>query len=421
MSPAYDFAAAPDVPYFTPAQVPVAGTGRPVKDSTKPLAKLFQPLKIRGVEFQNRLWVAPMDLSSSDVRDGMMNLWNITSLASKIVYGPGLTIIEAAAVTPEGRVTVHDVGFWSDAHAVPIRQLAEFTHSQGQKLGIQLGHCGRKGTMAPIWHAGHEVVPSSRGGWSDDLVAPSAVGYPPSVGEEGAVPHALTKEEIKTLVVKWAEAAKRAVDAGVDVIELHGAHGFLIHNFLSPVSNKRTDEYGGSLENRARFLFEVADAIRGVIPSTTPLFLRVSATDWLDKVLPNEPSWTLDETIKLANLLPEHGIDLIDVSSGGTDPGQKIEFIGGPAYQAHLAEAIKKSVGDRLLVAAVGGITTGSIAEEVLQKGQADVALVGKASLLNPAFVLDFAKDLEVDVKIPHQGDWVVHGRKSMWRWVDSA
>lgn len=368
-----------------------------------------------------------------------------------ILHGPGLTILEGTSVSPEGRATVHDTGLWSDHQVAPLRALVEFAHSQGQKIGIQLGHCGRKGSLAALWQANFIPIPNSLGGWQDDLVAPSPIEYvegpakKPSPIDEvlkakraAAGPHPpkeLTREEIREIVAQWGAAAKRAVDAGIDVIEIHAAHGFLLHQFLSPVTNKRTDEYGGSFENRVRLTVEIVDAIRKNIPDTVPLFLRcatrflfvvtrsltlsllrVSATDWLEQVLPNEPSWRLEDTIRLSELVAAHGVDLIDVSSGGSDSRQKIEVVA-PAYQAHLAEAIKKAVGDRVLVAAVGGIKTGTIAQEVLDKGQADVVLAGTAFLKNPAAVVAFADDLGVDIKLPNQIDWVFNGRGSIWRW----
>ncbi|KAH9934527.1 FMN-linked oxidoreductase [Epithele typhae] len=413
MPPAYEIAPAPETSFFTPAQVPPAGTA-PASVQKKPLPKLFQPIEIRGVEFQNRLWVSPMVMMSAGT-DGKMTPFHSTILGAKFIHGPGLTIVEGTAVVPEGRITPHDLGLWSDAQIAPLRAVVALAHSQGQKLGVQLFHAGRKGSVAPVWHAGHEVVPpgARTGGFADDLVAPSAVPH-----DVGVVPRAMTVEDIKAMVRAFVDAARRAVEAGVDVVEVHAAHGYLLHSFLSPVTNRRTDDYGGSFENRARLLLEVVDAVRAVVPDTMPLFVRVSATDWLEKVLPNEPSWTLEDTVHLATLLPDHGVDVIDVSTGGIDPRQKIEVVGA-AYQARFSEAIKKAVGDRLVVTAVGGIRDGHIAEEVPQKGQADVAMVGTASLKNPAFVLAYAEQLGVEVKPPHQVDWVLYGRGSMWRWKD--
>ncbi|KAI0641387.1 FMN-linked oxidoreductase [Trametes meyenii] len=421
--------AAPNVAFLTPEQSPPAGTARS-KDG-KPLPTLFTPIKIRGVEFHNRIFVAPMGMCSGD-HNGSVTPLHTAYLGSVLARGPGLTIIESTAISPEGRVTFNDCGLWSDEQVGPLRALVEFAHSQGQKIGIQLNHGGRKGSIAPIWLAGHGVIPPEFGGWSDKLVAPSAVPYAekgpaekkarangaPSFNELGVVakPKPLSKEEIHVIVEKWAAAAKRAVDAGIDVIEIHAAHGYLLHEFLSPVTNKRTDEYGGSFENRSRIVVEVVDAIRKAIPESTPLFLRPSATDWLEKVAPEEPSWRLEETVRLSALVAEHGVDLIDVSSGGADPRQKFEFTA-PAYQAHFAEAVKKAHGNRVRVGAVGGITTGKLAQEVLDKGQADVILVGTQFLKDPAAVATFAGELGLDVKLPHQVDWVVNGRGSAWRW----
>ncbi|KAL1948742.1 hypothetical protein VTO73DRAFT_10548 [Trametes versicolor] len=428
---------APNTSYFTPAQVPPAGTAAAPKDE-KPIPSLFQPLKIRGVEFQNRLFMSPMGLASGN-SDSTVTPFHTALVGGVALRGPGLTFLEATAVSPEGRATPHDIGLWSDHQVAPLRALVEFAHSQGQKIGVQLAHCGRKGSVPPLWLAPFRVaIPNALGGWQDDLVAPSPIEYfevPPKTPSalelrlrakeletaEGkpVAPHPpkeLTKAEIQEMVAKWAAAAKRAVDAGVDVIEIHAAHGFLLHQFLSPMTNKRTDEYGGSFENRARLTIEVVDAIRKAIPESVPLFLRLSATDWLEKVLPNEPSWRIEDSIRLSELVAAHGVDLIDVSSGGSDSRQKIEFVA-PAYQAHFAEAIKKALGDRVLVGAVGGIKTGTLAQEVLDKGQADVVLAGTAFLKNPAAVAAFAEDLGVDIKLPDQLDWVFNGRGSIWRW----
>ncbi|KAI0765849.1 FMN-linked oxidoreductase [Trametes elegans] len=412
---------APNVSFFTPAQNPPAGTAAPSKNG-KPNPTLFQPIKIRGLELHNRILVSPMGMCSGD--NGKLTSFHTGILGAVIARGPGLTIVEVTAVSPEGQATTHDSGLWSDEHVPPLRALVELAHSQGQKIGIQLGHAGRKASIAPLWLAHHGVVPKEFGGFAEDAVAPSPIPYAESSGAEPAVkgdgnvppPRELSKDDIKELVGKWTAAARRAVEAGIDVIEIHGAHGYLLHQFLSPVSNKRTDEYGGTFENRARIVVEIVDAIRQAIPDTVPLFLRISATDWLEKVASDEPSWQLEDSVRLAGLVAEHGVDLIDVSSAGIDPRQKLEFLA-PAYQAHFAEAIRKAHGDRVLVGAVGGIKTGKIAQEVLDKGQADVILVGSQFLKDPATVFTFAEDLGVEVKLPHQLDWVFNGRGSAWRW----
>ncbi|KAI0331807.1 FMN-linked oxidoreductase [Cubamyces sp. BRFM 1775] len=425
-------AAASGVPYFTPKQEPIAGTAAPPKDG-KSLPTLFQPLKIRDLEFHNRLFVAPMGLSSAD-HNGTVTPFHTAILGSVVMRGPGLTIMEATAVSQAGKITIRDGGLWSDEQVGPLRALVDFAHSQGQKIGVQLSHAGRKGSVAPMWVAGHAVVPASLGGAPEAMVAPSPVPYVPDYGKygwkkwglngsqnaepKGTTPKELSTQEVKDVVRQWAAAAKRAVDAGVDVIQIHGAHGYLLHQFLSPVSNKRTDEYGGSFENRARIVLEVADAIRAVIPEGMPLFLKLSATDWLEEVLPNEPSWTVEETARLSGLVAEHGVDLVDISSGGLDARQSFRF-AAPAYHANLAEEVKKAVGDRILVGVAGGITTGKMAQEVLDKGQADIILVAKQFLRDPATVVTFAEDLGVEVKLPQQYDWVFHGRGSAWRWIE--
>ncbi|KAI0765851.1 FMN-linked oxidoreductase [Trametes elegans] len=406
--------AAPNTSYWTPAQVPPAGTPAPFQDG-KPLPTLFQPMKIRGVEFHNRLFVAPMGLSSAN-HNATVTPFHTALVGGILLHGPGLTIVEATAVSPEGRITHHDPGLWSDEQIPPLRALVEFAHSQGQKIGVQLAHGGRKNSLAPLWLAGHGVVTKAHGGWAEDAVAPSALPYVDREANAVITPHALTGEEVREVVRQWADAARRAVEAGVDVIEIHAAHGFLLHQFLSPVSNRRTDEYGGSFDNRARIVVEIVDAIREVIPETMPLFLRPSATDWLEKVAPDEPSWRLEDTVRLARLVAEHGVDLIDVSSGGLDPRQKVEKIA-PAYQAHFAEAVKTAHGERVLVGAVGGITTGTLAQEVLDKGQADVILAAKQLLNDPAATRRFAEELGVEVKLPNQLDWSFNGRGSLARW----
>ncbi|KAJ8462813.1 hypothetical protein ONZ51_g10657 [Trametes cubensis] len=424
---------APNTSFWTPAQEPPAGTAAPPKDG-KLIPSLFQPIKIRGLQLHNRLFVAPMGMSSGN-HNSTVTPFHFAMLGSMILHGPGLTFIEATAVSPEGRATVHDCGLWSDEQVGPLRGLVEFAHSQGQKIGIQLAHAGRKGSLSPLWLAGRGLVPKAAGGHAEDLVAPSAIPYveeekpakwnveskengsaAPNGYSVAIPPKELSKKEIKEIVAKWAAAAKRAVDAGIDAIEIHSAHGFLLHEFLSPVTNKRTDEYGGSWENRARLVVEVVDAIRAVIPEDMPLFLRPSATDWLEKVAPEEPSWRLEDTIRLSALVAEHGVDLIDVSSGGLDPRQKIDIVA-PAYQAHFAEAIKKAHGERVLVGAVGGIKTGTHAQDVLDKGQADVILVATQFLKDLAAARTFAEDLGIEAKSPNQSDWVFHGRGSLLRW----
>ncbi|KAJ3509705.1 hypothetical protein NLJ89_g5070 [Agrocybe chaxingu] len=259
---------APGISYFTPKQSPPAGTAINPQKSGKPIPKLFQPLKIRGVEFQNRIFLSP--LCQYSTKDGLITPWHTAHLGGILSRGPGLTIVEATAVVPEGRITPEDAGIWSDAHIKPFAQIVEFAHSQNQKIAIQLAHAGRKASCIPPWVAKEPIAPKEAGGWPDDVWGPSTVPF----HETYPKPKELTKEGIKRVVQAFADAAKRAVAAGFDVIEIHNAHGYLLSSFVSPTSNKRTDEYGGSFENRIRLTLEVVDAVRAVIPETTPLFLR---------------------------------------------------------------------------------------------------------------------------------------------------
>ncbi|KAI9061968.1 FMN-linked oxidoreductase [Trametes sanguinea] len=394
---------APNTSYFTPAQYPPAGTAMDPQPNGKPIPTLFKPLKIRGVEFQNRIWLSPLCQYSSD--NGVVQEWQHAHLGGIFTRGPGLTIVEATAVLPEGRITPECAGIWNDEQAAAWAKIVEFAHSQGQKIGIQLAHAGRKAsTLAPFVNMGR-VADEAAGGWPDDVWGPSEVPF----NEQFPKPKALTRDGIKRIVKGFVDAAKRAVRAGFDVIEIHGAHGYLISSFLSPTSNKRTDEYGGSFENRIRLAVEVVDAVRAVIPPTMPLFFRVSASEWLEEVFPNEPSWRSEDTVRLAGVLAEHGVDLLDVSSSGNNPAQKIKT--GPAYQAHFAEAVKRAHGDKILVSAVGSINDGQLAQSVLDKGQADVIFVGRMFQKNPGLVWKFADDLGVEIHVAGQIHWGFRGR----------
>ncbi|OCH92836.1 FMN-linked oxidoreductase [Obba rivulosa] len=407
MAPAFNVPA-PSVPYFTPIQIPASGTAVDPQLDGKPVPSLFHPIKIRGVEFQNRIWLAPLCQYSSE--DGKPGPWHMAHLGGILTRGPGLTFVEATAVTPEGRITPEDVGLWSDEHIEPLRKIVEFAHSQNQKIAIQLAHAGRKGSALAPWVDIAAVAGVSANGWPDDVVGPSDEPWV----EGMAVPKALTKEGIKRIVDAFALAAKRAVRAGFDVIEIHNAHGYLLDSFISPAVNKRTDEYGGSFENRIRLTLEIVDAVRAAIPSTMPLFLRISATDWLETVLPAGQSWTSEDTVRFAGILAEHGVDLLDVSTGGNSPLQRPKT--GPAYQAPFAEAVKKAHGDKILVGSVGMIWDGKVAQGVLDKGQADVVFVGRMFQKNPGLVWQFADDLGIDITVAHQIEWGFFGRGNVGR-----
>lgn len=397
--------AAKGISYYTPAQEPSAGTR--LNGSTK----LFTPLTIRGVTFQNRLILSP--LCQYSAKDGYATDWHLTHLGGIIQRGPGLAIMEATAVQRVGRITPQDLGLWEDAQINQLKRITEFAHSQNQNIAIQLSHAGRKASCVSPWLGANAVAVKEVGGWPDEIVAPSAIPQ-----EEGInpIPRAFTKEDIEALKADFAEAAKRAIKAGFDVIELHSAHGYLLHQFLSPISNQRTDEYGGSFKNRTRFLLELVDRVRAVIPETTPLFVRISATDWFefDPTLKAEfpDSWTIAQATQLASLLADHGVDLVDVSSGGVHAKSAIAIKPGPAYQVHFAQQIKKAVGDKLLVSAVGGIKTGALAEEALQSG-IDVVMAGRWFQQNPGLVGAFANELGVEVKMANQIGWSFVGRGS--------
>lgn len=339
---------------------------------------MFDKLKIRDIEFANRVWVSPMCQYSAI--DGVVGEWHRIHLGAFASGGAGLVMVEATAVVPNGRISTGCTGLWSDEHAQAFSPMVDFAHSMGTRIGIQLAHAGRKGSTLLPWD-NHVIASAAEGGWVTD--APSAISY-----QDFPVPHALTIPEISNLSQQFVDAAKRAITVNFDVIELHAAHGYLFHQFMSPLSNKREDRYGGSFENRVRFLCEVARAVREVIPKSNPLFVRISATDWVSG------GWTLEESIELAKILKEIGADLIDVSSGGLVHNAKITT--GPGYQVEFAQAIKKSSG--ILTAAVGFITEPSQAEQIVQLGQANAVMLGRAMLRNPRWPMNAAEDLGIRI-----------------------
>ncbi|KAF7592211.1 hypothetical protein BBP40_000482 [Aspergillus hancockii] len=398
-----DNIAAKGISYYTPAQDPPAGT------QLEGSVKLFSPITIRGVTFPNRLFLAP--LCQYSAKDGYATDWHLTHLGGIIQRGPGLAIMEATAVQKVGRITPQDLGLYEDGQIGPLKRITEFAHSQNQKIAIQLAHAGRKGSAVAPWLSGNAMAVKEVGGWPDEIVAPSAIPQ-----EEGinTVPKALTGKDIAALKKDFGEAAKRAVKANFDAIEIHAAHGYLLHQFLSPVSNQRTDEYGGSFENRVRLVLEVVEEIRAVIPATMPLLVRISATDWFefdDSFKEEFPeSWTIAQSVQLAPLLADRGVDLVDVSSGGVHAKSAIAIKATPAYQVHFAQEIKKAVGDKLLISAVGGIKTGALAEEVVQSG-IDAVQAGRWFQQNPGLVRAFANELGVKVRMATQIDWSFEGR----------
>ncbi|KAA8894040.1 FMN-linked oxidoreductase [Sphaerosporella brunnea] len=391
---------APNVPYFTPAQIPPAGTAfDPQSDGSHP-PTLFKPFKIRGATFQNRIMLSPLCQYSAD--NGKMTPWHLAHLGGIFTRGPALSIQEATAVLPEGRISPEDVGIWDDSQLEYMSKIVQFAHSQNQKMCIQLAHAGRKASCLAPWLSTGDVATKEQNGWPDNVYGPSAIPY----NERHAMPKEMTKADIERVKQAFVDATRRAVKIGYDVIEIHNAHGYLLHSFLSPASNQRTDEYGGSFENRTRLTLEIAELVRKEMPKDMPLFLRISADDWLD---PSIPSWTVEQSARLAPLLAERGVDLIDVSSGGLDPRQKIK--GGPGYQVHFAKAVREAVKGKALVSAVGSIDTAHLAQSILDAGSADVIMVGRGFQKNPGIVWAFADELGVEMKAANQMGWGFGGR----------
>lgn len=347
--------------------------------------KLFEKYKIRGIEFRNRIWVSPMCQYSSI--DGMPTDWHLVHLGSRAVGGAGLVIMEATAVSPEGRISPSDAGIWSDEHAAAYQKITNFIKSNGAVAGIQIAHAGRKASTGEPWNGGKKVE-ESNGGWQ--TVAPSAIAF----SEDYPNPREMTILDIEKASEDFVAAAKRAVQAGFEVIEIHAAHGYLFHEFLSPLSNVRTDEYGGSLVNRTRFLIQTAQKVREIVPESLPVFVRISATDWI------ENGWDLAECIELCKELKKLGIDLIDVSTGGNISDAKIPV--GPNYQVPFAKEIREKAG--IATGAVGMITDPKQAEEILQKDEADAILIAREFLRDPYFPFTAAKELGENVEyVPKQ------------------
>lgn len=339
--------------------------------------KLFEPITLRELTIRNRVWIPAMCQYSAEARDGVATDWHLAHLGSLARGGAGAVITEATGVTPEGRIAPEDLGLWNDEQEKGLARIVDFMHSQGAAAGIQLAHAGRKGSTYRPW--GEEQtgsVPEAEGGWT--TVGPSAVAYPGL-----AEPQALSTDGIAQLVEAFADSAERALRAGFDLMEVHAAHGYLLHEFLSPLSNKRDDDYGGSLANRARFLLEVVEAVRARIGQHVPLLVRVSATDWLDEGL------SVDEVVEVSGWLRESGVDLIDVSSGGNE---RARIPLSPGYQVPFADRIRSEA--QIPVAAVGLITEPIQAEHILATGQADVVLIGREALRDPHFPLRAAQEL---------------------------
>ncbi|KAI5290625.1 hypothetical protein KEM54_000971 [Ascosphaera aggregata] len=389
--------AAPNVPYFTPLQDPCAGTAANPQSDGKAPPKLFTPLKVRGLTFPNRIWY------SAD--DGHMNDWHLVHLGSIATRGAGMTMTEAISVLPEGRISPQDVGLWKESQAAALKRVVDYVHSQNQIIGVQLAHAGRKASTNAPWLP-HGLAPEEVGGWPNEIYAPSAIPFP----GEGS-PKEMTRQDIEKVKTAFGEAVKRAVSAGVDFIEIHGAHGYLLSTFMNPGSNTRTDEYGGSFENRIRLVLEVISIARANMPVTMPLLLRISGSDFMEYA--NQEHWGAEETKAFAKVLADKGeVDILDVSGGGVFAEAKFPPLT-PAYQAKWAKAAKEAAGDKLLVTSVGRIYDGQIANDLLEKDGLDAIFVGRMFQKNPGFAWKMADDLGVEIKMAHQIGWPFTGRSS--------
>jgi len=336
---------------------------------------LFDSFRLRGVTFRNRVGIAPMCQYSYE--DGFANEWQLIHLGSRAIGGAGLVMAEATAVEARGRISPQDLGIWTEEHVEPLARVARAIEQHGAVSGIQIAHAGRKAATARPWDGG-KPLSDEDGGWP--IVGPSELPF----ADGYHTPHSLTVAEIQEIEEAFVAGAKRALDAGFRVLELHGAHGYLIHSFLSPISNQRNDSYGGSFDNRIRFLIETTRQVRAVWPDDRPLFVRLSATDWVDG------GWTLEESVELATRLAGEGVDLIDASSGGSSPRQAVPV--GASYQVPLSEAIRR--GANLPTAAVGLITEPMQADEIVRNGRADLVLLGRESLRSPYWPIDAARAL---------------------------
>lgn len=358
-------------------------------------ADLFSPLSLRETEIPNRVAVSPMCQYSCEDRDGLATEWHRVHLGSRAVGGAGVVMTEATAISPEGRITPEDLGIWSDEHADRLAPTAEFIRDQGSVPGIQLAHAGRKASKTRPWEDSEPLQPEE-GGW--EVLAPSEEPWP----YEGRSPkhRRMDQEDIEAFIEDYRRAAERALDAGFEIAEVHAAHGYLLHEFLSPVTNTREDDYGGGFENRIRLVREVTRTVREVWPDDKPVFVRISGTDWL----PERESWTIEQSVELADHLSELGADLIDVSSGGIHPDQQFPDEGSSA-QLSLAEQVRDERATEIAVGAVGGITDAEQADDLIRDGNADLTIIGRKHLRNPYFALHAAGELGVELAPPVQYD----------------
>ena len=392
---------APGVPFFTPHQTIPSGTSLAPPDATP---AVFRPLTIRNSTFPNRIWCAPMCMYSAD--NGHATDFHLQHLGAIATRGAGMVMAEAAAVTKEGRISKEDLGIWDDTHVASLAKVATYIHSQSKHFSVQLAHAGRKASTVAPWldqERGKSILASPRiGGWPGSVVGASPIPW----SAAHAVPRELGTPEIASIVAAFAAAAVRCVKAGVDSLQIHAAHGYLVHSFMSGASNTRTDAYGGTFGNRVRLLLEIVDAVREVIPSSMPLMLRVSATDWLSQD-EYPTAWKLEDTIRLAKLLYVRGVDLVDISSGGNHERQQISPHN--MYQVQMAAKVKAALvaeggeAAKLLVSAVGGIADGVWANNVVEELGVDAVFAARAFLRDPNFALRCADELGVKVQAPLQ------------------
>ncbi|KXT13465.1 hypothetical protein AC579_4255 [Pseudocercospora musae] len=389
----YRSAQEPGVPYFTPKQSTPVGAALPDDNGSpeKTISAVFRPLTIRGVTFCNRIFVSPMCMYSCS-GDGMMTDFHLVNAGQFALRGAALVTLEATAVLPSGLNSVQDAGLWSDEHIAPVKRVVDFIHSQSKHAAIQLQHAGRKASICPPW-LGLRTVPEQYGGFPDGVLAPTAESW----NDNYALPKEMTEKEIWQVIEAFGQAAKRAVKAGCRIVAVHGAHGYLIHSFASPASNKRTDQWGGSFDNRIRFAVEVIRAIRRNVPTETLLFWKISAIDWL----PPGEGWELEDTLRFAPILAVEGVDMLDVSSGGTDRRQKVEM--GPQYQVKFAKAVKDLGIPGLHVGAVGWIRDGATVADIIENGKADFCSVAREFLRDPNFVQRVAMEVGTKIAWPDQ------------------
>ncbi|GAA5971476.1 hypothetical protein JCM11641_008369 [Rhodosporidiobolus odoratus] len=411
----------PNAPFYQPQTTPAPGTAMSAEDwpQNKDLPLLFQPYtvgKTAKMEFKNRIWVAPMcqySCAPEGPEQGVLTPWHLVHLGSMAVRGAAIVMVEATSVLPNGRLTPQDSGLWNDKQQEALKGVFDFIKAQGSKAAIQLAHGGRKtSTLAPWLHTptiskplnSHVATDGAANGWTEDVMAPSAVSF----NEKSfPLPREMTEKDFKELTQAWVDATRRADAAGADVLEIHSAHGYMFHNFLSPLSNKRTDKYGGSLENRLRFPLGCIAEVRKVWPASKPLLLRISATDWYPAGEKDDKgewiSWGIEQSKVYVKEAIKLGVDLVDVSSGGNTPEQKITV--GPGYQVGFAEEIKKSLTpeEAIPISCVGLITNGKQAEEILQAGKADIISVAREFLRDADLVFNWAQELGIVVNVPGQ------------------